>query len=261
MNVIKDNTVRFGILQLDIKWENVDENLLKIGKIISSHKDEFDVLLLPEMFATGFSMDVSKIAQTMDGVILQWMKEQSVLNKIAIIGSVAIVEDGKFYNRAVYINNGQVNYYDKRHLFSMGGEDKSFSAGNERVVFDYNGVKILPVVCYDIRFPVWLRNTGDYDVMVCMANWPIPRIKVWDTLLQARAIENQCLCIGVNRVGEGDNLKYNGNSAAIDAKGKVLVLSKEQKTNLEIVDFDLAAQNNFRDKFPVLNDADCFSIE
>lgn len=260
MQTNKPSKIKFGLLQLDIEWENVSENLEQISKILKDSNLYFDILVLPEMFATGFSMSVKETAQTMEGKVVSWMKQQSQLRNIAIMGTLAVSEDGKCYNRAVYVNKGELSYYDKRHLFSMGDENNYFTAGNKRLIFDFKGIQILPIICYDLRFPVWMRNKNDYDIAVCMANWPKPRIAIWDILLQARAVENQCYTIGVNRVGSGGGLLYNGNSAVIDAKGQIVTKMTGQQTTLQVVELDIVGQDNFRAKFAVLNDSDDFNI-
>ncbi len=250
-----------AFIQLDTIWENIDVNLQKVEAIVNQQTVDFDILILPEMFATGFSMNVNSCAQTMDGSIVNWMKLKSEQWNCAILGSVAIEEEGIYYNRLLMAHGNNLQFYDKHHLFTMGEEPLYYTAGMQATLFNYKGLVMKPAVCYDLRFPVWLRNTNDYDILICVANWPKPRIDVWDTLLKARALENQTFVVGVNRSGQGDGLHYNGHSMLIDAKGKVLAKLNEETDGFARISIDLDKQNDFRNKFPVLNDSDIFIIK
>jgi predicted amidohydrolase len=219
-----------------------------------------ELIVLPEMFATGFSMRPEKIAQSMNGEIVSWMKENS-RDKL-ICGTVAISEDGCFYNRFIACANGEIiAIYDKRHLFSYAGEDKHYTPGQSLTHFEYMGWNIKPLVCYDLRFPVWCRNVEKADLMLFCANWPEARIKAWDTLLTARAIENQCYVLGVNRVGaDGNSKQYNGHTQLIDMLGQNLFVHEHAETT-ELVMLEKEKIHSHRNEFPFLTDADQFEIK
>jgi predicted amidohydrolase len=222
--------------------------------------EKTDLIVLPEMFTTGFSMNPEKLKESMDGIALQWMKKQASEKDAAVVGSLIIEDNEKVFNRLVWVfPNDQIEIYDKRHLFTMGEENRHYSAGTEKLIVEYKGWRFCPLICYDLRFPVWSRNTENYDVLIYVANWPVPRHKVWKTLLQARAIENQAYCIGVNRVGkDGPGLNYYGDSCLTDAKGNARFLGgSEQVASFEI---SLDELHKFREKFPVLNDRDEFNM-
>ncbi len=253
--------LKIGLLQLNIVWENIEENLKKVDKILSDKVGCLDILVLPEMFATGFTMNVSSCAQTMNDSIIHWMKDRSKQWNCAIMGSVAIKENGAYYNRLLMVNNEDIQFYDKRHLFSMGQEHEYYTPGQKTTLFHYKSIIIQPAVCYDLRFPVWLRNTTSYDLMICVANWPKPRTQVWSSLLVARAIENQSYVVGVNRSGEGGGLSYNGQSLVIDAKGNLIDTLDDEMDGFKVVTIDFDEQNIFRKKFPVLQDADTFTLK
>lgn len=246
-------------VQPHLTWENTTENLRHLAQLISSDVD-YDIVVLPEMFATGFTMQPEKYAQSMDGQAVQWMKELS--KKRAVCGSLSIVEDGKYFNRLIWAENGEVRaHYDKRHLFSHGKETQHYSAGNEKLVMDYKGIRIALFVCYDLRFPVWCRNTEHAELMIFVANWPHVRISAWDKLLQARAIENQCYVLGVNRVGEdGNGIYHSGNSALIDARGECLWKSENSEI-AKALPIDFQPLRDFRMQFPVLEDMDLFTVK
>jgi len=254
--------LNIAIIQSDIIWENPVENRRNFTKKITKISFSSDVIVLPEMFTTGFSMSPAKLAETMDGKTVNWMKNLSKEKNIAIVGSLIIKENEKYFNRLIFTHpNGKINYYDKRHLFTYGGEDKVYSSGNKRLIVDYKGWKICPMICYDLRFPVWSRNNDDYDVLIYVANWPKPRISAWNTLLKARAIENMCYMIGVNRVGvDGNKLEYIGYSQAIDILGNELITSEEREAIFEI-SCDKKELTATRNKFQFLNDKDSFSIK
>ena len=231
-----------------------------------SIQDPTEIVVLPEMFSTGFSMQPSLFAETMEGETLNWMKKVSTQNKIILTGSIIIEEEGKYYNRLIWmLPNGEYGYYDKRHLFAFGQEDKFYNAGNKRLIAQVKGFKINLQVCYDLRFPVWARQQNksggmEYDVLIYIANWPEKRSHAWKTLLCARAIENQCYVVGVNRVGtDGNNIYHSGNSLVIDPLGQVLYhMPDDEDVNTVTISKDYL--NEVREKFPFWKDGDGFSL-
>ena len=251
-----------AIVQAHLEWENVPVNLKLFNKRIAAIEGA-NVIVLPEMFASGFTMKgkerVAPIYEAVYQCMQEWAREKDAL----IMGSTVYFEDEHYYNRLlVAFPDGKILHYDKKHLFTMGEEKEHFTAGDELLVFDYQGVRIAPFICYDLRFPVWSRNTCGYDLAVYVANWPEARRQPWQILLMARAIENQCYVIGVNRVGEdGVGLSYSGDSAVISPKGDVLVACEPFADEVKQVDIDLKALREFRVKFPVLEDRDEFTIE
>ncbi|MDX9880609.1 MAG: amidohydrolase [Prolixibacteraceae bacterium] len=255
------NNFNVTIVQYNIEWENKQANFRKIEKL-ASRIDTTDLIVLPEMFSTGFSMNVSEMAEKMSGLSVNWMKQFSVEKNAAVCGSLIIEENGKYYNRLLFVQpDGQVFWYDKRHLFTMGDEQTYYSPGNERLIVEFRGFRILPLICYDLRFPVWSRNQNDFDLMVYVANWPAPRRKAWNTLLKARAIENQSYLIAANRTGtDANGIKYSGGSYAIDAKGKITRELEKNEENIISEKFSIGSLQKFRQKFPVLNDTDRFSF-
>ena len=186
------------------------------------------------MFSTGFTMQPSSVAETMNGSSVLWMINMAKTNDIAIIGSMVIQENHKYFNRAIFVSpSGDIETYDKRHLFAIAGEDRQYTSGNNKIIINFKGWRICPLVCYDLRFPVWSRNTDNYDLLLFMANWPITRIDAWDTLLKARAIENMSYCIGVNRIGKDDNgYQYNGHTSAFNFLGEKIAHTKEGMEDL-----------------------------
>lgn len=251
--------LKITIVQPDIIWENSGKNRSKYEKMLESLGDT-DVIIFPEMFETGFSMSPQKLKTKMDGDSVSWMKTLAHKKNAAVVGSLIIEEDNRVYNRALWCNpDGTYKYYDKRHLFTMGQENLHYSAGNKKEIICFKGWKFCPLICYDLRFPVWSRNAEDYDVLLYMANWPSPRHYVWQNLLIARAIENQSYCFGVNRMGvDGTGLSYLGDSGFISPKGKAsFVGNKELIQTFEISYSDL---HKFRKKFPLLNDRDSFTV-
>lgn len=260
---MENSALKVAIIQLDLIWEDVYANRLLIhNKINTIDDDDVDIIILPEMFTTGFTMNAAQVAETMEGKTLDWLKIVSNKRDVVFIGSLIISEGKKYYNRLVCVQpRGIVTYYDKRHTFTLAGEHKTYKSGNEKIIFEYKGWKICPLVCYDLRFPVWSRNTEDYDVLIYVANWPQPRIEAWDTLLKARAIENMSYCIGVNRVGEDDNgHKYPGHSAAYDVLGNRLDNIPENAEAAAVVVLDKNHIKTNREKLGFLNDKDQFSL-
>lgn len=253
--------MRVGILQLDIIWGDIQANLDKIESIVKNKLDEIDLLIFPEMFSTGFSMRPDTVAQEMDGQVVYWMKNMAINNNLLVAGSVIIQENEKFYNRFIITYpNGQLSFYDKRHLFRMGNEDKYYDAGNEKIIIEYKGVRIRPLVCYDLRFPVWSRNLNDYDLLIYVANWPVARKLAWDTLLSARAIENQCYVIGVNRIGKDNLNTYVGGSVLYNYKGNAILSAKNEKDRLIIGEINIEKLKKYRNDFPAYLDSDIFKI-
>jgi omega-amidase len=253
-------------IQTNLHWEDKAANLQMLEEKINSIKEKTEIIVLPEMFTTGFSMKPELLAETMNGETLQWMKRISAAKKIILTGSVIIEENGSYYNRLIWmLPNGQYGVYDKRHRFACAGEDNHFSAGTKRLIASVKGWKINLLVCYDLRFPVWARQQSqpegaEYDVLIYVANWPEKRIHAWKTLLQARAIENQCYVVGVNRVGnDGNDIHYSGESMIIDPMGEVLYTKKEDEDIFTIV-LDKTHLQTGREKLPFLRDADGFMI-
>ncbi len=250
------------LVQTDIVWEDKQANLAKLSSLINKRRKHADMIILPEMFSTGFSMAPAALAEGMSGSTTQWMLEQAIIADSLVAGSIIIEEDGKYYNRFLaYSPDGLVAKYDKRHLFRMAGEENQYQPGGQRVVFEWRGWRVLALVCYDIRFPVWSRNRDDYDLVVYVANWPEPRRDVWLTLLKARALENQTFVAGVNRTGlDGNGLKYVGDSMLISPKGKLIGQMNDNEIGLIETDISLNELQLFRQKFPVHLDKDDFSI-
>lgn len=248
--------MKITILQRDIEWANPSVNINRADEAIDRNPGS-DIYVLPEMFSTGFCTNPEGIAESDNSETLQWLKRKAAAIDAAIAGSVAVTKDGKFYNRFYFVKpDGSVTHYDKKHLFTYGGEHKRFTAGNERVVVEFRGVRILLEICYDLRFPVWARNRGDYDMIIYVASWPTPRVSAWSALLVARAIENQCYVAGVNRVGNDPACQYCGGSVVIDPYGKTIATCTDNIECESTATIDIEALQAFRAKFPVLNDAD-----
>ncbi len=253
-------TLRLTLIQSNLIWQNISENLNKFETKLNDLSGMTDVVVLPEMFTTGFSMDTS-LAEEQDGQAVTWMKDQSYKIDATLIGSIIVKEQNKCYNRLYVVQpDGSVNYYDKRHLFTYGNEHKHFQPGQKRLEIEIKSWKICPLICYDLRFPVWSRNTTGYDLLLFVANWPGVRTFAWKTLLAARAIENQCYVAGVNRIGvDGKGLVYDGNTMCLDYLGRTLATCEDQETVVTVV-LDKHAQDTFRQDFPALNDQDHFSM-
>ncbi len=227
-----------------------------------------DLIILPEMFSTGFTMDVERLAEPMNLTTLKWMRQQAASFKACITGSFIVKDGVSIFNRLIWMRpDGSYEVYDKRHLFRMADEDDYFSSGEKRIIVEINGWKVCPLICYDLRFPVWSRNTVTdscdlaYDVLLYVANWPQPRINAWDVLLQARAMENLSYCVGVNRTGlDGKGKSYSGHSAVYDPKGLAIIDLGEEE-NIDTVALDYGDLKEFREKFPAHRDADTFTID
>jgi len=255
--------LKITLIQSNLHWENKEKNLEMFSEKIASVKDETDLIILPEMFSTGFTMNAEMMAEEMNGNTVRWMKDHALKKNCIITGSLIIKEDNKFYNRLIWMKPDGIEYYDKRHLFSYAGEDKTFSKGINKLIIKYKGWRIHPLVCYDLRFPVWSRRTtnNDYDLMIFVANWPERRIHAWKQLLIARAIENQCYVAGLNRSGnDGNNIYHSGDSAVIDFKGDSLLTVN---TKEEFILTTTLSKNNleeFRKQFAFFQDGDEFEI-
>lgn len=252
--------MRITILQTDIKWAQPKANMVAASKLISENKGA-DLYVLPEMWTTGFIMEPDSIKEDIQtDQALEWMTQQAISNNCAICGSIAArTQENGYRNRQFFVRpDGTYSFYDKHHLFTYGGEHHSYTPGTKRVTVEYNGIRFLLLTCYDLRFPVWARNKNDYDAIIITANWPENRQNVWQILLRARAIENQCYVIGANRTGQDPNCKYIGRSAIIDAKGRTLAQSDTDKEQCVTADIDINSLDDFRKKFPVLKDRDIF---
>lgn len=249
-------------IQSDLKWENAVQNRLDLEKKINTLKERTNLIVLPEMFTTGFAMHPKILAERMDGETILWMKKIAKTNNSAICGSIIITENNTFHNRFLFVTpNGDIQYYNKRHLFSLAGEQDHYQNDNKQVIITYKGWRICPLVCYDLRFPVWSRNTSNYDLLIYVANWPKPRINAWNTLLKARAIENMSYVIGVNRVGTDPNgNEYSGNSIIIDELGNELTPLAE---HTEVILTTVLSKDRLtasRTRFNFLNDQDQFTL-
>lgn len=253
--------MKIALIQTDLIWENAPQNRNNFEAKINSVASDVDLIVLPEMFSTGFSMHPEQLAESMQGETVLWLQHLAKAKNLALTGSLIIKEKGNFYNRMVFVfPSGEMQYYDKRHLFSLAGEDKVYSAGAKKQIVAHKGWKICLQICYDLRFPVFARNTEDYDLLIYVANWPTTRILAWDTLLKARAIENMCYTIGVNRIGEdGNNHPYPGHSQVIDFLGKNLIEPSGENTILTAT-LDKTEMLETRKKLGFLNDRDVFTL-
>lgn len=251
------DTLKICAVQYDIVWENPKANFDIISKLLDNEQlDNIDLIILPEMFNTGFSMTGIPIAEYIDGDSIQFLKHIAGQYNAWVIASLAIVEDGLIYNRLIVASKQKVEFfYDKTHLFSLAGEDQVFRRGKEKLVFDYKGWSICPLVCYDLRFPMWSFNIESIDLYIYIASWPSTRIHHWSTLLTARAIENQSFVIGLNRVGaDNNNLIYNGRSAIFSFDGTKIMESEGQSCSMTQI-LDKKAQSEYKMKFPFIKDA------
>jgi omega-amidase len=256
--------LKVTMIQTALHWENIDANLQMFSEKISALKETGDIIVLPEMFSTGFSMNASALAETMDGSAVSWMKRTAAEKKCVITGSLIIKENNKYYNRLFWMMpDGTYDVYDKRHLFALAHEEKTYTAGNKKLIVEYKGWKIHPLICYDLRFPVWSRRTKthDYDLLIYVANWPERRVTAWSQLLIARAIENQCYVVGVNRVGnDGNNVYHSGDSAIINFKGEAMSMASPNEPLCETVALSKSELDAFRKQLPFIEDADTFTI-
>ncbi|GAB3648326.1 amidohydrolase [Echinicola sediminis] len=256
-----------ALVQTDLYWQDREANLAMLEEKLWSLQGKVDLIILPEMFPTGFSMDAEALAELMNFTTTKWLQQMAAQTKAVVTGSVIIKEEKKYFNRLLWVSpDGEVRHYDKRHLFRMAKEDHHYSMGEKRLVVDLKGWKIFPQVCYDLRFPVWSRNGAnaegemEYDLVFYIASWPAARDSAWDALLKARAIENLCYSVGVNRVGtDGNGIAYSGHSGAYDFKGQSLAFA-EEKEDVLVLELDKKALDRYREKFPAWRDADEFEL-
>jgi omega-amidase len=251
--------LRVSLVQTQLKWRLPEDNRAHIRGVLANHLEDTDLVVLPETFTTGFLGD-GGVSEGMDGPTIEWMRALAAERSAAFAGS-AVIEDGGRYNRLLWMEpNGRLRHYDKRHLFAHAGEDQRYDSGRERKIFAYRGWRVCPQICYDIRFPVWCRNRNDYDLMLVVANWPTPRVVAWRSLLQARAIENQCYVVAVNRVGQdGNDYDYPGNSLVFDPMGE-LVLELGSEEVVAQATLDLERVRDVRERLPFHREADAFEL-
>ena len=263
--------MKVTLIQTALHWEDRQKNLLHFDALVNSIRKGTDLIVLPEMFSTGFTMNPASLAEPANGEALATMKKWANKKNAIIIGSVAVKEAGNYYNRLYWVEpNGKVSYYDKRHLFRMAHEDRHYAMGTKKIIKKLNELHICPLVCYDLRFPVWSRNTfkktngrpiAAYDVLIYVANWPEVRSYPWKQLLIARAIENQCYVIGVNRIGaDGNGISHSGDSIVINPRGEIISKTKPNIQSIETIRLDRAYLEDFRITFPVGLDSDSFDI-
>jgi omega-amidase len=259
---MQNQELKVALIQTNLVWEHPTQNRIQLAEKINAITETVDVIVLPEMFTSGFTMKPEIVAEAMDGETMTWIKALAKTKNVAITGSLVIVENGAYYNRSIFVfPSGKVEIYDKRHTFTLAGEHKVYTAGTSKNIINYKGWKICPLVCYDLRFPVWARNVENYDVLLYVANWPKPRINAWDALLKARAIENMSYCIGVNRVGLDANLnEYSGHCAAYDVLGEQLTNITPNKEETEIVTLTKLHIETSRNKLKFLDDKDAFVL-
>jgi omega-amidase len=260
---IKFNIMKISLVQTDTVWEDRVANLGRIESLIQPLRGMTDIIILPEMFSTGFSTDPRKLAEEPEGTTRIWMRRMAAECSAGICGSYIVKDKERFYNRFVFVSpdNNDIWHYDKRHLFGLGDENRYFMAGNTRLTFAFRGVRIRPVICYDLRFPVWSRNRNDYDLFICPANWPGSRHYAWNSLLRARAIENMCFVAGVNRVGtDGNGISYNGGSVILNYTGDMIAGEVSGGEGTVTAEIQLGDLSEFRTRFPFLKDADDFTL-
>ncbi|WP_310559336.1 amidohydrolase [Flavobacterium sp.] len=254
--------MKIALIQSSLFWENPKANRNLFEEKINAINEKVDLIVLPEMFTTGFTMNPELVFETMQGETIMWLQSLAKVKSSAITGSLVIKENGNFYNRLVFVfPSGEIQFYDKRHLFTLAGEDKVYTSGNQKLIVEYKGWKICPLICYDLRFPVFARNTEDYDLLIYVANWPKPRINAWDILLKARSVENLCYTIGVNRIGLDDNnFEYVGHSQAADFLGNY-VLEPQETEGVFIVELNKEKLLETRSKLGFFNDRDSFELK
>ncbi|WP_343585127.1 amidohydrolase [Flavobacterium sp.] len=254
--------MKIALIQTDLFWQNASKNRENFDSKINEIQSEVNLIVLPEMFSTGFTMNASEVAETMQGDTIEWMKLKAKQKNAAVAGSVVITENEKYYNRMIFVfPSGEFQYYDKRHSFSLAGEDKVYTCGNQKVIVDYLDWKICLQICYDLRFPVFARNVENYDLILYVANWPKVRTNAWDALLKARAIENLSYVVGVNRIGnDAHNYEHTGHSQAIDFLGNY-VLEPQEKNGVFVIELDKNTMYETRKKLDFLSDKDQFEIK
>lgn len=254
--------LRVSMIQTHLHWENPIANSAHFSEKIEKLKGQTDLIILPEMFTTGFSMNADQLAEEEDGITLRWMISHAKNLDTAITGSVIISEKEAYYNRLFFVfPDGSYSTYDKKHTFTLAGEHEAYQQGEKKLIVEYKGWKICPLICYDLRFPVWSRNNKDYDVLIYVANWPKKRILAWDTLLKARSIENMSYCIGVNRIGlDGNGHEYIGHSAAYDVLGEQISTLNFEEDFEETIVLEKQHVLGLREKLQFLNDRDDFNL-
>ena len=256
--------LKITLVQSNLAWENPKQNRNLLAVQIQNINQETDLIVLPEMFNSGFSMNAKELAETMNGETMEWMHKNAAAKNAVVTGSLIIEEDKKYYNRLIWMHpNGSFSHYDKRHLFSLAEEEKTYDSGKHQWIMPLKGWNIFPLICYDLRFPVWSRRNKslDYDLLIYVANWPERRSKAWNHLLIARAIENQSYVAGINRVGEdGKNIVYKGESALIDYKGDLLSSFKPYEENHETISLNKESLLEFRKQYAFWKDADDFKM-
>jgi predicted amidohydrolase len=257
------NDLKVSLIQSKLIWENPRANMNAFANLLAYLKDKTHIAILPEMFTTGFTMNQELLAEETNGETLNWMRENAKRLNLAICGSIMVKENGHYFNRFIFVEpSGRYHCYNKRHLFRMMDEHKYYQMGSERVVFEYLGWRIMPQICYDLRFPVWSRNRNDYDLLIYVANFPSAREAAWNKLLPARAIENLCYVAGVNRVGvDGNGIPFSGNSQIIDPKGSVIIEAEGHKEAVLTTSISFDELKEYRTKFPAHLDADNFFVE
>ncbi len=253
--------MKTALIQTNIIWENPTENRRILEEKINAMNEVIDLIILPEMFTSGFTMHPNSVAETMNGTTISWLKNIAKAKNCAITGSLIITENENFYNRMVFVfPNGEIQHYDKKHLFTLAGEDKVYTSGNEKVIIEYNNWKICLHVCYDLRFPVFSRNTENYDIIIYVASWPKVRTNAWDILLKARAVENVSFAIGVNRIGiDNNDFEYIGHSQIIDELGNFIIEPTENE-GVFMANLDKNKMLDTRNKLNFLNDKDAFNL-
>lgn len=259
---MESEELKVALIQTNLVWEHPAENRKQLTIKINAISETVHLIVLPEMFTSGFTMHPKNVAETMDGETICWLQALAKEKNVAITGSLVIAENDNYYNRSVFVfPTGEIETYDKRHTFTLAGEHTVYKAGIEKKIIAYKGWKICPLICYDLRFPVWARNVENYDVLLYVANWPKPRIKAWNTLLKARAVENMSYCIGVNRVGlDANSHEYSGHSAAYDVLGEKLTNIQTSKEDTEVVTLTKSNIKTYRNKLRFLDDRDVFVL-
>lgn len=254
--------MKVALIQSSLFWENPTANRNYFEQKINAITEQVDLIVLPEMFTTGFTMNPSAVAETMQGETIMWLQSLAKAKNSAITGSLIIAENNNYYNRLVFVfPSGEIQFYNKRHLFTLAGEDKVYTAGKEKRIIEYKGFKICPLICYDLRFPVFARNVEDYDLLIYVANWPKTRTNAWDILLQARAVENMCYAIGVNRIGlDANNFEYVGHSQGVDFLGNY-ILQPQENEGVFIAELNKEKLLETRNKLGFLSDRDTFELE
>ncbi len=253
--------LKIALVQPFLFWEDPEKNRNAFSKKMETISSDVDLIILPEMFTTGFTMSPENVSKEEGLLTLEWMQKKALEKNAAIVGSLPFYENGSYTNRLFFVQpNGSFQQYDKRHTFALAGEDKVYEAGSERLIVEYMGFRICPMICYDLRFPVWARYAEDYNVLIYVANWPKPRVSAWDTLLKARAIENMAYCIGVNRIGTDElGHEYSGHSAVYDCLGEQLVFSETEEVCYAILKNEHLKTT--REKLRFLEDRDAFTLE